>query len=71
VSAFERILLQNDFERPATKFLIQGFNGQRKIDSSGGLLGIRLLRAGRMPPTFATQSSNLRTTFGLARNSWF
>jgi hypothetical protein len=34
-----RILLQNDFERSATKFLIQGFNGQRKIDSSGGLLG--------------------------------
>jgi len=33
------ILLQNDFERSATKFLIQGFNGQRKIDSSGGLLG--------------------------------
>jgi hypothetical protein len=31
--------LQNDFERSATKFLIQGFNGQRKIDSSGGLLG--------------------------------
>jgi hypothetical protein len=50
-------VLQNDFERPATKFLIQGFNGQRKIDSSGGLLGIRLLRTGRMPPTFATQSA--------------
>jgi hypothetical protein len=31
--------LQNDFERSATKFLIQGLNGQRKIDSSGGLLG--------------------------------
>jgi len=38
-SAFKVILLQNDFERSATKFLIQGFNGQRKIDSSGGLLG--------------------------------
>jgi len=37
-SAQERILLQNDFERSATKFLIKGFNGQRKIDSSGGLL---------------------------------
>jgi hypothetical protein len=39
ISASEEILLQNDFERSATKFLIQGFNGQRKIDSSGGLLG--------------------------------
>jgi hypothetical protein len=38
-SAVETILLQNDFERSATKFLIQEFNGQRKIDSSGGLLG--------------------------------
>jgi hypothetical protein len=57
MSALPPILLQNDFERPATKFLIQGFNGQRKIDSSGGLLGIRLLRTGRMPPTFATQSA--------------
>jgi hypothetical protein len=38
MSAFNPILLQNDFERPATKFLIQGFNGQRKIDSTSGLL---------------------------------
>jgi hypothetical protein len=36
--------------------LIQGFNALRKIDSNGGASWIRLLRTGRMPPTFATQS---------------
>jgi hypothetical protein len=38
MSISEPILLQNDFGRPATKFLIQGFNGRRKIDSTSGLL---------------------------------
>jgi len=60
MSAYGWILLQNDFERSATKFLIQGFNGQRKIDSSGALFGFdccvldacrRLLQHNRLAST--------------------
>jgi hypothetical protein len=77
LSVEEWILLQNDFERSATKFLIQGLNGQRKIDSSGGHLGFdccvldecrRLLQHNRMGKRTSDRAASMSRKCAISRH---